>query len=88
MWNSCANGRVRNFGQRLLSEKCLAGEALIRSFRVPESGETVGGNARVMNQSCPVSDVSKQYADFGSEDFIGTLWVCHLVRMLAGEQLR
>lgn len=35
-------------GQRLLTENASAGEALIRSFRVPESGETVGGNARVM----------------------------------------
>jgi hypothetical protein len=54
-------------------KNALAGEALIRSFRVPESGETVGGNARVMNQSCPVSDVSKQYADLEVKIFWGFL---------------
>ena len=82
MWN-CRCGRTSSQivrGQRLLSENAFAGGALNRSFQVPESGETVGGNARVMNQSCPVRDVSKQHAYLEVKILFGSVWVCHLVK--------
>lgn len=51
------------------------------------SRATMGANARVMNQSCPVGDTSKQHADLELK-ICGILVKLPFTQMLAGEQLR